>query len=70
VIPAGALLPQGGGCPCGRQVQGRFLLQIKLDRVTVHGRSHSIQTSSVARSQKGKGKRTAAMIAGAQAPEH
>jgi len=65
VIPAGATAT---GRVVAAHAAGRFkgasLLQIKLERVTVHGRSHSIQTSSVARSQKGKGKRTAAMIGG------
>jgi hypothetical protein len=65
VIPAGATAT---GTVVAAHAAGRFkgasLLQIKLDRISVHGRSHSIQTSSVARSEKGKGKRTAAMIGG------
>jgi hypothetical protein len=44
--------------------KGASLLQIKLDSVTVGGKRHSMETSSVARSEKGKGKRTAAMIGG------
>lgn len=44
--------------------KGASLLQIKLNSITVGGRQYSIETSSVARSEKGKGKRTAAMIGG------
>jgi hypothetical protein len=49
--------------PAGK-FKGASLLQIKLNSITVDGRQHSIETSSVARSEKGKGKRTAAMIGG------
>jgi hypothetical protein len=44
--------------------KGASLLQIKLDSITVGGRQHTIETSSVERSEKGKGKRSAAMIGG------
>lgn len=65
VIPAGATAT---GTVVAAQAAGKFkgasLLQIKLDSITVDGRSRSIQTSSVARAEKGKGKRSAAMIGG------
>ena len=65
VIPAGATAT---GTVVAAHAAGKFkgasLLQIKLDSITVGGRAHNIETSSVARSEKGKGKRTAAMIGG------
>jgi hypothetical protein len=65
VIPSGAA---ASGSVVAAQPAGKFkgasLLQIKLDSITINGRRHSIQTSSVARSEKGKGKRSAAMIGG------
>ena len=65
VIPAGAT---ASGTVVAAHAAGKFkgasLLQIKLNSVTVGGRQRSIETSSVARSEKGKGKRTAAMIGG------
>jgi hypothetical protein len=65
VIPAGATAT---GSVVAAHAAGKFkgasLLQIKLDRITLGGHSRSIQTSSVARSEKGKGKRTATMIGG------
>src|ERR1700757_104363 len=65
VIPSGATAT---GTVVAAHAAGKFkgasLLQIKLDSITVGGRQHSIETSSVERSQKGKGKRTAAMIGG------
>ncbi len=65
VIPAGAT---ASGTVIAAHAAGKFkgasLLQIKLDAITVNGRRHAIHTSSVARSEKGKGKRTAAMIGG------
>jgi hypothetical protein len=48
--------------------QGRFkggaVLSLALESVTISGDAHDIKTSSVSRYQKGKGKRTAAMIGG------
>jgi hypothetical protein len=65
VIPAGAAT---SGSVVAVQPAGKFkgasLLRIKLDSITINGRQHSIQTSSVARSEKGKGKRSAALIGG------
>jgi hypothetical protein len=65
VIPSGAT---ASGTVVAAHAAGRFkgasLLQIKLDAITVNGRSHAIHTSSVERSAKGKGKRTAAMVGG------
>jgi hypothetical protein len=65
VIPSGAT---ASGTVVAAHAAGRFkgasLLQIRLDSISVNGRSHAIQTSSVERSEKGKGKRTAAMVGG------
>ena len=65
VIPSGATAT---GTVVAAHAAGKFkgasLLQIKLDSITVGGRQHSIETSSVQRAEKGKGKRTAAMIGG------
>jgi hypothetical protein len=65
VIPSGAT---ASGTVVAAHAAGKFkgasLLQIKLDAINVNGRRHTIQTSSVARSEKGKGKRTAAMVGG------
>jgi hypothetical protein len=48
--------------------QGRFkggaVLRLALESVTINGDAHDIRTSSLSRYQKGKGKRTAAMIGG------
>jgi len=65
VIPAGATAigTVVAAHPAG-QFKGASLLQIKLDSVTVNGKQRAIETSSVARSQKGKGKRTATLIGG------
>ena len=65
VIPSGAT---ASGTVVAAHSAGKFkgasLLQIKLNSITVGGRQRTIETSSVARSEKGKGKRTAAMIGG------
>ncbi len=65
VIPMGATAT---GTVVAAHSAGKFkgasLLQIKLDSITVGGKRHSMETSAVARSEKGKGKRTAAMIGG------
>jgi hypothetical protein len=65
VIPSGAT---ASGTVVAAHSAGKFkgasLLQIKLNSITVGGRQRSIETSSVARYEKGKGKRTAAMIGG------
>jgi hypothetical protein len=65
VIPSGATATGTvvAAHPAGK-FKGASLLQIKLDSITVGGRQHSIETSSVQRSEKGKGKRTAAMVGG------
>lgn len=50
------------------KAMGRFkggaLLEVRLDSVTVEGRERDIQTSMVARSEQGKGKRSAGFIGG------
>ncbi len=65
VIPKGA---EAGGTvteavPLGR-FKGGAKLALKLNSVTINGTKHDIQTTGVARSEKGKGKRTATMIGG------
>jgi len=49
--------------PAGR-FKGGSVLRLKLDSVTINGTQHTIQTSALLRSQKGKGKRTATFIGG------
>ena len=44
--------------------KGGARLQVRLDSVTIHGREHQIETTSVARSLKGKGKRSIGFIGG------
>ena len=65
VIPSGA---EASGTVVTAQSAGKFkgasLLQLRLDSITVGGRQHSVQTSSVEQSQKGKGKRTAVLAGG------
>src|SRR5579883_1208831 len=64
-IPAGATAT---GTVVAAHAAGKFkgasLLEIRLDSVTVGGKPYAIQTSAVEREQKGKGKRSAAMIGG------
>jgi hypothetical protein len=65
VVPSG--VPASGhvaeAAPEGR-FKGGARLRLVLDSVTVNGTQYDIQTSSVSRSLKGKGKRTATMIGG------
>jgi len=65
VIPAGAT---ASGTVLDAKPLGRFKggarLQLKLVSVNIGGKDHAIETSSVVRTQKGKGKRTATMIGG------
>lgn len=49
--------------PLGR-FKGGASLQIKLTSIKVNGREHSIDTSSIVRTQQGKGKRSAGFIGG------
>jgi hypothetical protein len=44
--------------------KGGALLEVRLDSVTINGKETSVQTSMVARSVKGKGKRSAGFIGG------
>jgi hypothetical protein len=44
--------------------KGGALLEVRLDSVTIHGKETPIQTTMVARSLKGKGKRSAGFIGG------
>ena len=65
VIPAGA---EVRGTVTDAKALGRFkggaVLQIRLNSIKVHGAEHSIETSAVTRSAKGKGKRTAVLTGG------
>ena len=49
--------------PLGR-FKGGAMLSIKLDRVHTRWGTYAVQTSSISRAEKGKGKRTGAMIGG------
>jgi hypothetical protein len=65
VVPAGAT---ASGTVVDAKPLGRFkggaLLKIKLTSLTVNGAEQQIETSSVTRTEKGKGKRTAVMAGG------
>jgi hypothetical protein len=65
IIPAGAA---ASGVVVDAKPLGRFKgaasLRVKLTSVTVNGADRPIETSSVVRAAKGKGKRTATMIGG------
>lgn len=65
VIPSGS---EARGVVTDAKPLGRFkggaVLQIKLNSIKVNGVEHSIDTSAVTRSAKGKGKRTAVLTGG------
>jgi hypothetical protein len=65
VIPAGS---EARGTVTDAKALGKFkgaaVLQIKLNSIKVNGVEHSIDTSAVTRSEKGKGKRTAVLTGG------
>lgn len=65
VVPAGA---EASGRVVEAVPQGRFkgasVLRLVLESVTVNGEVRDVKTSSVSRSLKGKGKRTATLIGG------
>jgi hypothetical protein len=65
VIPAGA---EARGTVTDAKPLGRFkggaVLQIRLNSIKVNGVEHSIDTSAITRSAKGKGKRTAVLTGG------
>jgi len=64
-IPAGS---EATGTVVDAKPLGRFKggasLQIKLTSIKVNGREHSVDTSSIVRTQQGKGKRSAGFIGG------
>jgi hypothetical protein len=64
-IPAGATASGSvvDAKPLGR-FKGGARLQLKLTSISVNGADRPIETSSVVRTEKGKGKRTAGMIGG------
>lgn len=49
--------------PAGR-FKGASLLEVRLNSITINGSPHAIQTATVSRGQKGKGKRTGVMVGG------
>jgi hypothetical protein len=65
VIPKGAT---ASGTVADAKPLGRFKggarLQLRLTSVNIGGKDHAIETSSLVRTEKGKGKRTATMIGG------
>jgi hypothetical protein len=65
VVPAGA---SATGTVVDAQPLGRFKggarLKIKLDSININGADRQVETSSVTRTEKGKGKRTAVMAGG------
>jgi hypothetical protein len=65
VVPAGA---NASGTVLDAKPLGRFKggasLALKLTSISINGTDRPIETSSIARSEKGKGKRTATMIGG------
>ncbi len=65
VIPSGA---SASGTVVDAKPLGRFKggarLQLKLTSINVNGTDHAVETSSVVRAAKGKGKRTAVMAGG------
>jgi hypothetical protein len=67
-IPSGAT---ARGTVTDAKALGKFkggaVLQIKLNSITVNGTEHAIATSSVSRTEKGKGKRTAVVTGGGAA---
>ena len=64
-VPAGA---EVAGHVTEAEAQGHFkgaaVLSLTLDSITINGESQDIKTSSLTRSIKGKGKRTAVLIGG------
>lgn len=68
VVPAGAAV-QGtvtDAKPLGK-FKGGASLSLALNSITINGRTHAIETSSVMRAEKGKGKRTAVVTGGGAA---
>jgi hypothetical protein len=67
-IPAGA---RASGVVSDAKPLGRFkggaVLSLKLNSIEVGGKAHSIQTSAIVQSAKGKGKRTAVLAGGGAA---
>ncbi|MBV8891276.1 MAG: hypothetical protein JO266_04750, partial [Acidobacteria bacterium] len=65
VIPAGS---EAAGVIADAKPLGRFKggasLELKLNSISIHGTDHPIETTALARNEKGKGKRTAAMAGG------
>ena len=65
VIPDGA---NAHGTVVAAKGMGHFkggaLLQVRLDSIAIGGKEHAVQTTAVARSLKGKGKRSSILIGG------
>jgi len=71
VVEGKTLIPQGAGARgtvVAAKGMGHFkggaLLEVRLDSVDVGGKEHAVQTAAVARSIKGKGKRSTILIGG------
>jgi hypothetical protein len=68
VIPAGAT---ARGTVVDAKAQGKFkgeaILSVKLTNLLIKGNAQAISTSTISQTQKGKGKRTAAVIGGGTA---
>ena len=65
LLPKGT--PVGGVVDVAHQrghFKGRSLLELRLTSLTLNGTRHSLTTQDLARSKKGKGKRSAALIGG------
>ena len=65
VVPSGA---NASGTVLDAKPLGRFkggaVLALKLTSISINGKDVPVETSSIARSEKGKGKRTATMLGG------
>ncbi len=68
VVPAGAAVEGTvvSAKPLGK-FKGGASLDVTLTSIVVNGRSHAIETSSILRAEKGKGKRTAVVTGGGAA---
>jgi hypothetical protein len=72
-VAGNAAIPAGASArgtvdakPLGK-FKGGAVLEVRLTSITVNGREHTIETSAIARTEKGKGKRTAVIAGGGTA---
>jgi hypothetical protein len=67
-LPSGNwFAPPGSNRNGSGRFKGAAELRLVLETVTLNNDSYDVQTSSISRYQKGKGKRTAALIGGGAA---